>query len=89
MRALSMRALGDRIGRRGLLTIGAAVLGLPSLLAAVSRTAEMLVVARAPRGRWGRDRDVGAHPDRAAAGPHRRRVRASATASSPSTRSSR
>jgi DHA2 family multidrug resistance protein-like MFS transporter len=47
---LPMGTLGDRIGRRRLLLVGAAAFGLASLLAAFSRTVEMLVVARALLG---------------------------------------
>jgi MFS transporter, DHA2 family, multidrug resistance protein len=43
---LIMGALGDRIGRRRLLLIGSAVFAVVSLLAAFSRTAQMLIVAR-------------------------------------------
>src|SRR5687767_5897647 len=42
--------LGDRIGRRKLLMIGAAMFGLASVAAAYSRTAEMLIVTRALLG---------------------------------------
>lgn len=42
--------LGDRIGRRTLLMIGAAMFGLASIAAAYSRTAEMLIVTRALLG---------------------------------------
>src|SRR5919201_1394370 len=47
---VTMGALGDRIGRRKLLLIGAAVFGLVSLLAAFSRSAEMLIASRALLG---------------------------------------
>jgi DHA2 family multidrug resistance protein-like MFS transporter len=43
---LIMGALGDRIGRRRLLLIGSAAFAVVSLLAAFSRTAQMLIVAR-------------------------------------------
>ncbi len=43
---MTMGALGDRIGRRRLLLIGAAAFGLASLLAAFSTSAEMLIAAR-------------------------------------------
>jgi DHA2 family multidrug resistance protein-like MFS transporter len=43
---LIMGALGDRIGRRRLLLIGSAVFAVVSLLAAFSKSAEMLIVAR-------------------------------------------
>ncbi|HET9452907.1 MAG TPA: MFS transporter [Gemmatimonadaceae bacterium] len=42
--------LGDRIGRRKLLMIGAAMFGVASVAAAYSRTAEMLIVTRALLG---------------------------------------
>jgi DHA2 family multidrug resistance protein-like MFS transporter len=45
-----MGTLGDRIGRRRLLLIGAAAFGLASLLAAFSTSAEMLIGARALLG---------------------------------------
>ncbi|MGH6821914.1 MAG: MFS transporter [Methylocella sp.] len=47
---LIMGTLGDRIGRRKLLLIGSASFGLLSLVAAFSRSAEMLIVARALLG---------------------------------------
>lgn len=47
---VTMGTLGDRIGRRRLLLIGAAVFGLTSVLAAFSTSAEMLIVARALLG---------------------------------------
>jgi DHA2 family multidrug resistance protein-like MFS transporter len=47
---ITMGTLGDRIGRRRLLLIGAAAFGGASLLAAFSITAEMLIVARALLG---------------------------------------
>lgn len=47
---IPMGALGDRIGRRRLLLIGAAAFGLASVLAAFSRTAPMLIAARALLG---------------------------------------
>jgi MFS transporter, DHA2 family, multidrug resistance protein len=43
---ITMGTLGDRIGRRKLLMIGAATFGVASVLAAMSRSAAMLVVAR-------------------------------------------
>nr|WP_262508522.1 MFS transporter [Streptomyces spongiicola] len=43
---VTMGTLGDRIGRRRLLLIGAVVFGLASLLAAFSTTPEMLIAAR-------------------------------------------
>ena len=47
---ITMGTLGDRIGRRRLLLIGAAVFGLASVLTAFSTSAEMLIVARALLG---------------------------------------
>jgi MFS transporter, DHA2 family, multidrug resistance protein len=47
---ITMGTLGDRIGRRKLLLIGAAFFGLTSVLAAFSRSAEMLIAARALLG---------------------------------------
>jgi MFS transporter, DHA2 family, multidrug resistance protein len=47
---VTMGTLGDRIGRRRLLMIGAGVFGLTSLIAAFSTSAEMLIVARALLG---------------------------------------
>ncbi len=47
---VTMGTLGDRIGRRKLLLIGAAAFGLTSVLAAVSTTPEMLIVSRALLG---------------------------------------
>ena len=47
---ITMGTLGDRIGRRRLLMIGAAAFGLVSLLAAFSSSAEMLIVSRALLG---------------------------------------
>jgi len=47
---ITMGTLGDRIGRRRLLLIGAVVFGATSLLAAFSTSAEMLIVARALLG---------------------------------------
>jgi DHA2 family multidrug resistance protein-like MFS transporter len=47
---ITMGTLGDRIGRRRLLMIGAAAFGLASVLAAYSTTAEMLIGARAVLG---------------------------------------
>lgn len=47
---ITMGTLGDRIGRRRLLLIGAAAFGLASVLAAFSTSAEMLIVARALLG---------------------------------------
>ena len=49
-----MGTLGDRIGRRKLLLIGAAAFGIASVLAAFSTSAEMLIAdPRAPRRRRG------------------------------------
>jgi MFS transporter, DHA2 family, multidrug resistance protein len=45
-----MGVLGDRIGRRKLLLIGAAVFGLASVLTAMAPTAELLIAARALLG---------------------------------------
>jgi DHA2 family multidrug resistance protein-like MFS transporter len=47
---VTMGTLGDRIGRRKLLLIGAAAFGAVSLLAAFSTSAEMLIVSRAALG---------------------------------------
>ncbi|MGH2401550.1 MAG: MFS transporter [Candidatus Limnocylindria bacterium] len=47
---ITMGTLGDRIGRRKLLMIGAAAFGVVSLLAAFSTSAEMLIVSRALLG---------------------------------------
>lgn len=47
---ITMGTLGDRIGRRRLLMIGAAAFGVASVLAAFSNTAEMLIVTRALHG---------------------------------------
>ena len=47
---VTMGTLGDRIGRRKLLLIGAASFGIVSLLAAFSVSAEMLIVSRALLG---------------------------------------
>jgi MFS transporter, DHA2 family, multidrug resistance protein len=47
---ITMGTLGDRIGRRRLLLIGAVAFGLASLLAAFSTSAEMLIVSRALLG---------------------------------------
>jgi MFS transporter, DHA2 family, multidrug resistance protein len=47
---LTMGTLGDRIGRRRLLSIGAIAFAFASLLAAFSTSAEMLIVARALLG---------------------------------------
>lgn len=47
---ITMGTLGDRIGRRRLLLIGAAAFGLASLLAAFSPSAELLIASRALLG---------------------------------------
>ena len=47
---ITMGTLGDRIGRRRLLLIGAAAFGTASVLAAFSTSAEMLIAARALLG---------------------------------------
>jgi DHA2 family multidrug resistance protein-like MFS transporter len=47
---LVMGTLGDRIGRRRLLLIGAAAFGVTSLLAAFATSAETLIIARALQG---------------------------------------
>ncbi len=47
---ITMGTLGDRIGRRRLLLIGAGAFGLTSVLAALSTSAEMLIVSRALLG---------------------------------------
>ena len=47
---ITMGTLGDRIGRRRLLLIGAAAFGLASVLAAFSTSAELLIAARALLG---------------------------------------
>src|ERR687898_8327 len=47
---ITMGKLGDRIGRRRLLLIGAGAFGAASLLAAFSNSAEMLIASRAVLG---------------------------------------
>ena len=47
---ITMGTLGDRIGRRRLLLIGAAAFGIASVLAAFSTTVETLIVSRALLG---------------------------------------
>ena len=47
---ITMGTLGDRIGRRRLLMIGAAGFGAASVLAAFATSAEMLIAARALLG---------------------------------------
>jgi DHA2 family multidrug resistance protein-like MFS transporter len=47
---ITMGTLGDRVGRRRLLLVGAAAFGVASVLAAFSTSAEMLIAARALLG---------------------------------------
>ena len=47
---ITMGTLGDRIGRRRLLLIGAGAFGIASVIAAYSRSAEMLIASRAILG---------------------------------------
>src|SRR5688500_6655473 len=47
---ITMGTLGDRFGRRRLRLVGAAAFGLASVLAALSRTADMLIASRALLG---------------------------------------
>src|ERR671915_703431 len=47
---ITMGTLGDRIGRRRLLMIGAAAFGATSVLAALSTSAAMLIASRALLG---------------------------------------
>jgi DHA2 family multidrug resistance protein-like MFS transporter len=47
---ITMGTLGDRIGRRRLLLIGATAFGIVSILAAFSTTPEMLIISRALMG---------------------------------------
>ena len=47
---ITMGTLGDRIGRRKLLLIGACAFGIASVFAAYANSAEMLIVARAVLG---------------------------------------
>ncbi len=47
---ITMGALGDRVGRRRILLIGAATFGAASVLAAYAPTAETLIIARALLG---------------------------------------
>lgn len=47
---ITMGSLGDRIGRRRLLLIGAAAFGITSVLAAFATSAEMLILSRALLG---------------------------------------
>ena len=56
---ITMGTLGDRIGRRRLLMIGAAAFGAASVLAAMSTSAEMLIGTQGtPGDRGGDDRAV-------------------------------
>jgi DHA2 family multidrug resistance protein-like MFS transporter len=47
---ITMGTLGDRIGRRKLLMLGAALFGMASVVAALSNSAEMLIASRALLG---------------------------------------
>lgn len=47
---ITMGTLGDRVGRRFLLLVGAAAFGVTSLLAAFATSSEMLIAARALQG---------------------------------------
>src|SRR5438876_11477084 len=47
---VTMGAIGDRVGRRKLLLVGAAAFGLISILSAISVSPEMLIGARALLG---------------------------------------
>src|SRR5687767_16003519 len=47
---ITMGTLGDRIGRRKLLLIGAAAFSIASVVAALSTSAEMLIASRALMG---------------------------------------
>src|SRR6185369_8267169 len=47
---ITMGTIGDRIGRRRLLLMGAAAFGVASVVAAMSRSAGMLIAARALLG---------------------------------------
>jgi DHA2 family multidrug resistance protein-like MFS transporter len=47
---VTMGAVGDRVGRRKLLLVGAAAFGLISILSAISFSAEMLIASRALLG---------------------------------------
>ena len=55
---ITMGTLGDRIGRRRLLMIGAAAFGAASVLAALSSSSEMLIGTRALLGGRSDDRAV-------------------------------
>ena len=87
---ITMGTLGDRIGRRKLLLIGAAAFGVASVLAAFSTSAEMLIAdARAARRRRRDARAVDAVADPQHV-PRPRRAHALRSASgSPATRSAR
>ena len=52
---ITMGTLGDRIGRRRLLLVGAVAFGLASVLCAFATSAEMLIASRALLGLAGRD----------------------------------
>jgi hypothetical protein len=73
---LVMGPVGDRVGRRRLLLAGAAAFGVASVVAALSTTAEALIVARAARG-GRRDPDAldTRDPDRPLHGPSPARPR--------------
>lgn len=63
---VSMGSLGDRIGRKKLLLIGATAFGAVSVLNAYATSPEMMIVARALLGVAERDPDAvhpGAHPE--------------------------
>src|ERR671914_2323721 len=47
---ITMGTLGDRIGRRKLLLVGAGAFGIASVVAALSTSAEMLIASRALMG---------------------------------------
>src|SRR5688500_2428619 len=47
---ITMGTLGDRVGRRKVLLVGAAAFGAASIVAALSTSAEMLIGARALQG---------------------------------------
>ena len=74
---VTMGTLGDRVGRRKVLLIGAAAFGVTSVLAASSTSAEMLIFARALQGLAGGGAgaiDALAHPQHVPR-PRRARVR--------------
>jgi DHA2 family multidrug resistance protein-like MFS transporter len=60
---ITMGTLGDRIGRRRLLMIGAAAFGVASVFAALSTTAGMLIASRALMGIAGATLAPSARPD--------------------------